>query len=498
MTRGGLLDPWLRGEPPGPIHVVGASGAEGVALLRYLVGELGIQGVVAHDFSANERAFAASFRRTNTAWERAEREQILRDLRRLPVRWCLADEYAHGVREAGLILASQNWFNYPANLPALPDAVAAGVPMRGVVDLAMDLFPGTRLGVTGSNGKSTTAGLLAHLSRLALPEGRRLLHGGNDRDAQAHLADLAAAAEQDCLVWEVSNRHLRDRSVPVDIAVLTNVTANHIEDHGSWEAYVEAKARLVTGAGRAAVLSATDPQSMLLLPRIQATVWLAGCAPGDPEDRPERGLTFLADGAVWARRPGAREPVRVGAVGGWSLPGEHILRNLLSAVAAALHAGASADGVASAWGSFSPMAGRLETVASQDGVRWIYDIQATTAPASEAGIRAVGGPSTPVVLLVGGEDKGMDYTGMSDALAAVGRGVIALPGSGSEAFLRALGGRLPVTAVQDLDEGIEAARAMAQAGDVVLLSPGAAFFQSRFIAGGPSFAQRVRAALGRG
>lgn len=489
-----LLAPWTHGDPPGPIHVIGASGAEGVALLSYLVGRLGIEGVVAHDFSEDQRSFAASFRRNNTAWERREREQVLKEIRSLPVQWRLGAEYATGLDGAGLIFASQNWFNYPANLPALPDAVAAGVPLRGVVELAMDLFPGTRLGVTGSNGKSTTAGLLAHILRAALPPGRSLHHGGNDRNAQARLADLEEARPQDCLVWEVSNRHLRDRPVPIDVGVLTNITPNHIEDHGSWDAYRGAKARIVRHAERAAVLTADDPESVALIDVCPVPLWLAGCAPGSLHARDDRGLTWLVGDALWARPPGA-EPVRIGDASTLPLPGAHNRANLLSAVAAALAADAPAEALAAAWSSFPPLPGRLEEVAEADGVRWIYDIQATTAPASEAGIDAVGGDGTRLVLIVGGEDKGMDYGGMAAATARHARHVVALPGTGADALRTAVDGAVAWHSVEDLDAGLALARTLAEPGDAVLLSPGAAFFSSRFIAGGGSFERRVRALL---
>jgi len=494
-ARGTLLDPWLAGAEHKPIHVIGGSGAEGVALLTYLVSELGLTGVVAHDFSNDQRAFAASFRRANTAWDRTERERVLKRIRSLPVQWHLGEHYGTGVAEAGLIFASQNWFNYPANVPALPNAIKAGVPLRGVVELAMDLFGGTRLGVTGSNGKSTTSGILAHLLRESLPAGRQLLHGGNDRNAQARLADLAGASQNDCLVWEVSNRHLRDRTVPVDIGVITNITANHIEDHGSWEAYVAAKSRLALGATRAAVLTAGDPESEGLIAAVEergVTLWLAGCAPGEALDDGRRGLAFFHGGALWVRRPGSVEPERIGDPSRLSLPGAHNQGNLASAVCAAIEADAPIEGLEAAWASFAPLPGRLEEVANHEGVRWIYDIQATTAPASEAGIRALRGG---LVLMVGGEDKGMDYSGMADA-AARARGIVALPGSGSDRFAETLNGRAPITWVDDLDHGLRAARDIAQAGDAVLLSPGAAFFSSRFIGGGPSFARRVRSLLG--
>jgi UDP-N-acetylmuramoylalanine--D-glutamate ligase len=416
----------------------------------------------------------------------------------LPYTLYLRDDYLTGIESAGLILASQNWFNYASNRPRLFDAVSNGVPLHGVVELAMDLFPGVRLGVTGSNGKSTTCGLLANLLRTALPDDRQLFHGGNDRKAQANLIDLAAAMDLDCLVWEVSNRHLRTRPVPVDIAVLTNVTANHIEDHGSWDEYVTAKARLVLHASEASVISVGDTESMKLLKHLRNTVWLAGGLPGASQDRPHRGLAWVDGETVMVRRPHTTEHLALGSVRSLPLPGEHNARNLLSAVCAALAAGAEPSRLEDAWSCFAPMAGRLEEVANHEDVRWVYDIQATTAPASEAGLLALGGNGESIVLLVGGEDKGMDYSGMADAAASVGRAVVQLPGSGSEGFVTALAGRLPVLAAEDLDEGLATARTLAEPGDAVLLSPGAAHFQSRFIDGGPSFARRVRTLLGIG
>ena len=488
----GLLAPW-RGGQGGPLHVVGASGAEGVALLLFLAGDLGIRGIVAHDFSVDQRAFARSYRKANTAWGRTKREALFKRLLRLPITLRLRADYLDGVGDAALVFASQNWFNYPSNLPALPEAIAAGVPLRGVVDLAMDLFPGVRLGVTGSNGKSTTAGLLAWMLRQALPEGARLLHGGNDRDAQVALADLEAASAEDRLVWEVSNRHLRDRTVPVDVAVLTNITRNHVEDHGTFDAYVAAKARLLQGVGTegAVVINATDALSAPLIEELRGTVgviWQVGRSPNRPED----GFVWLEGATLMARPPGGDTATAIGATDSLGLPGAHNRHNLAAAVAAALAGGARPEALEAAWASFAPLPGRLELVAERDGIRWVYDIQATTAPAAEAGIRAIGGC---IVLIIGGEDKAMDYVGMADAARAHCRTVVMLPGTGSDAFLVAAGSDLPHERAVDLDEALRAARAVAEPGDTVLVSPGCAFFSSRFVAG-KGFHQRVAALLG--
>ncbi len=504
----GLLAPWL--DPTltatGPVHVVGASGAEGVALLLFLAGELGIEGIVAHDFSADSRAFARSFRRANPAWERSERETVLKRLLRLPIELRLGNRYLDGLDEAALVLASQNWFNYPANIPAIPDAVAAGARLLGVVDLVMDLFPGVRLGVTGSNGKSTTAGLIAWMLRATLPDGCALLHGGNDRDAQVALADVVAASSKDRLVWEVSNRHLRDRAVPVDVGVLTNVTRNHIEDHGSFEAYKAAKARLLHGVGPsgAVVVTPSDPLSASLLPELRGevgTIWHAGASPTapPPDGEPGDGYVWLDGDVVRIQAPAGFAPVlprELGRADTLTLPGAHNRQNLLSAVAAAVAGGARPELLADAWATFPSMPGRLELVAEDAGVRWIYDIQATTAPAAEAGIRAIGGAGT-TVLVVGGEDKGMNYAGMASAARRHCRAVVVLPGTGSDAFLEALGPDVPHIAVDDLDRGLAEAQSLAQPGDAVLVSPGCAFFSSRFVAG-RSFHGRVRDLLGAG
>jgi UDP-N-acetylmuramoylalanine--D-glutamate ligase len=498
------------------VHVVGASGVEGAATLVFLAGVCGIQGVVAHDFAPDWRAFATSFRRANSGLERDSREEALARLRRLPVEFRLGSGYLRGIESADVILASQNWFNHAVNRPAVPDAVARGASLLGVVDLAMDVFPGTRAGVSGSNGKSTTTALLAHLLRAGLAPGRRVLHGGNDRARQVSLAELRAASPGDVLVWEVSNRHLRDRAVPLDVAVLTNVTRNHVEDHGSFEAYVEAKARLLLapGPGGDAVMSAVDPISKTLLDRVLATgcrVWRFGGEP-DEQGHGTAGPLALDQGAAWAgaapspalllRRPGEASACSLGPLSAFPLPGRHNQENLLAALCGAAAVLGASDGAAERLGGavrdFVPLPDRMQEVAAADGVRWVYDIQATTAPAAEAGILASGEAGQRVILLVGGEDKGMDFAGMAQAAARYADLVLALPGSGADAFLRALGDRVAVEHWHALDPALRRARAAARPGSTVQLSPGCAFFFSRYIDGGPTFAERVRAVLGEG
>ena len=494
--RGTLLES-LRGAS---VHVVGASGAEGAALLLYLAGELGMEGLVAHDFAQDFRSFARSFRKANTAWDRSRREQALATLRRLPVEFRLGDQYMSGLEDADVVLASQNWFNYPANSPAIPRAVERGARLLGLADLALDRFEGTRIGITGSNGKSTTAALTTHLLRHANRSERHVFQGGNDRTRQVSLSKVAEGRPGDHLVWEVSNRHLRDRTPAVDVAVITNITRNHIEDHGSWEAYVEAKLRIAEELGPQShlVLSAEDPvvrRHTQNLRRTPATLWRFG-RPPLPGFSPD-GLAWLDhQQTVCLRMPGELQVHQVGRADDLPLLGDHNRSNLLAAICAAVAAGSAPSRLGPAFETFEQLAGRLELVAERGGVRWIYDIQATTAPAAQAGIQAVGEAGWRVILLVGGEDKGMDYSGMADAAVRYCERILALPGSGTDAFLARLEGRLPVEHLEDLDGTITRARRIATPGNAVLLSPGCAFFHRRYIEDGPPFGRRVEAALG--
>jgi UDP-N-acetylmuramoylalanine--D-glutamate ligase len=497
------------------IHVVGASGIEGAALLLYLAGERGIAGIVAHDFCPDRQAFARSFHKANAAWSGADGERVLEQLWQLPVTFRLGSDYLAGIDQAQLIFASQNWFNYPANQPALDDAVAGGAELVGILDLALDLFPGRRITVTGSNGKSTTAALIGHLLRASVGGDARVLGSGNDRSSQASLHELQQARAHDLAVWEVSNRHLRDRPVAGDVAVLTNISHNHIEDHGSWQAYREAKARLVLAPGRGghAVLSAVDPCSRELSAAVRktgATLWWFG-APPQPDSA--EGHCWIADGIAMLQHPRGSavapgpgsSPVALGPTEALPLPGAHNLLNLQAALCAVAACGfADATSLSRAFASAPGLPGRLEEVAEHGDVRWIYDIQATTAEAAAAGITAVGGRDGragregregAIVLLVGGEDKGMDFSAMAEAAASASRRILVLPGTGADAFLQSLAGRAEVEHCSDLDSALVRARAVACAGDTVLLSPGCAFFFRDYIDGGPSFAQRVQRML---
>ncbi len=478
------------------IHVVGASSAEGAAVLLHLAGEHGLTGLVGHDFAEDALAFARSFRRSNSGYERKEREAMLGRIRRLPIELRLGPHYLEGVEGAQVVFASQNWFNYAPNHPCLDAALEGGARLMLQVELAMALFAGTRVGITGSNGKSTTA---AMTTWLLAQGGGTVLQGGNDRDRQASLERIEAAAGSDRLVWEVSNRHLRTRGLELDVAALTGVTRNHVQDHGTFEAYVAAKGRIFSslGPGRHGVVSADDPVGLGLLPELRssgAALWIAGAPPSHPAVVSTDALLWIDGGELHVTPPAGSQLLGFRLPWTLRLPGRHNVSNALIACAAALAAGAGPDDLA-ALAAFPGLPGRQEIVADQDGVHWMNDLGSTTAPSTEAALITEAELGRRVLLIMGGDDKDMDFRGMAAAAARCAE-VLVLPGTGTDAFLRALGERAPLRRFERFDDVLIAARDAATPGSTVLLSPGCAFFQSRFLDDGPSFAARVRVLLG--
>lgn len=488
----------LRG---GAVHVVGASSAEGSELLLHLVGVHGLADVHGHDFSPDAQAFARSYRKANSGWAKDLREARLNRLRRLPLQLHLGAEYLDGIEGAGTIFASQNWFNYAPNLPRLQAAADRGTPMAGIVDVAMALFPGTRVGVTGSNGKSTTTALVRHLLQHGGTFGR-VLQGGNDRDQQVSLLDVESASTHDALVWEVSNRHLRDRGVTVDVAVVTNISANHVGDHGGYDAYREAKARLPRAVppGGHVVIPGRVAEAHHCGEGLQTGVsrWWTGVRATDPGPwSSDDAFVYECDALLTIAPPGSG-PKRTVRIDAFPLPGAHNRENLMAAVAVAAAVGVDVAALEAALLDSPTLAARLERVDAGGAVRVWNDLSSTTPESTIVALQCLGAPGRPLILIVGGEDKGMDFRALAACIRDGGHWVFALPGTGTDALVRSLDSSERLRRFQGADEAIRDALRSALADDTVggvLLSPGMAFFQSQFLGDGPSVAQRVRAHL---
>jgi UDP-N-acetylmuramoylalanine--D-glutamate ligase len=346
----------------------------------------------------------------------------------------------------------------PSN-PYLQRAEAAGVPVSTEINLFFERCPAPILGVTGSVGKTTTTSMIARA--LAGP-GTWL--GGNI--GRSLLDVLPRIAPDHRVVLELSSAQLH-RLAPTgrapDIAVVTNLSPNHLDWHPSMEHYVAAKRSIVAhqAASGVAVLNADDPR---------LAAWAA--------ETPARPVLFstrqvleqgvcVRDGLLVAREAG-RETV-VLRLDELTVPGAHNVSNAAAAAAACLAAGADAARIGPALTAFEGAEHRIEFVREIHGVRYYNDSKATTPASSVAAIEAF---AAPVVLILGGRDKGVDYAPV--ASAATRCKAVVLVGEMAarlDALLAEHAPEVPRTTVASFDATVTAATRLAAPGDVVLLSP---------------------------
>ncbi|MCU0726324.1 MAG: UDP-N-acetylmuramoyl-L-alanine--D-glutamate ligase [Planctomycetes bacterium] len=379
----------------------------------------------------------------------------LAEIAGLPVRLALGRHDEEDFRRADLVVAS----------PAVPPenrflclAADAGVPLMTELSLTMRLLEGRIVWVTGTCGKSTTTALLgAILSASGVP----CRVGGNI--GRALLNEAERTTPEETIVLEVSSFQLewmaRDGVRP-DYAVVTNVTPNHLDRHGTFEAYLEAKAAALPAPGPA-VLNLDDPACRdRLAPRCPGPVHLVSAL-----REPDRGA-FLRGGDAVLRSEGGEEILF--SLEDLALLGDFNRLNALEAALAARLLGASAAAVAPALRAFRSLPHRLEDLGARRGVRGIDDSKATTPEASERALRAL---EVGIVLIAGGFERGGDLSSFAAAIRERVRGLVLL-GASAERLSAAVGGDLPRVRVETIEEAVAAGLSLARPGDVLLLSPG--------------------------
>jgi UDP-N-acetylmuramoylalanine--D-glutamate ligase len=450
------------------IHVVGLSGTEGTAVADFLLHE-GVTTITAHDLQTRE-GFPDAFRRAHEWMTPDEQDQALDRLLRAPIRLCFRDRYLDGLERAQVIYASQAWFRYPENEP-LRRAREAGVPLSSMTALFFETMPCPILGVTGTNGKFT----VVHLAAAMLVEsGRQTFVSGNDRTHVPILYRLSEVTPEAVLVLEISNRQLVGLPYSPHIAVVTNVAPHHVDDHGSFEAYVEVKRTILAHQHPSdwAILNGDDP-----ITRAFARTSLARVLLFSRTQEVEEGACVV-DGQIVVRLGGREDRVSEARL---AVPGAHTLENALAAAAAARVAGASLEAIGNALKTFRGLQYRLRLAASVDGVRYYEDSLATNPTAAAAAIRAF---DRPLVLIAGGQRRGAtadDFRPMAEALRERTVRAVILIGAMApyidEAIARGADRSRPsVIRCQTLEEAVRTAREVARPGDVVSLSPGCESF----------------------
>lgn len=370
----------------------------------------------------------------------------------------------------------------PRESPYLTAARQAGVRLHTEIGLFVERCPAPVCGVTGSNGKTTTVSMIG----AALDHSGVTFHlGGNI--GKSLLEDLPRIAPGDRVVLEISSfqiEWLDELGWSPRIAALLNIMPNHLDRHGTLDAYANIKAKLFDHQrpGDTAVIVTDDPGARAALDRVRGRLVRVGSSlAGD-------GVTLEAGWIV--RRSGERTE-RVFDTALLPVPGAHNIVNALAAAACALELGASPEGIASGLAAFRGVPHRLELVGEIGGVRYFNDSKATTPEAAAVGIAAFPGGVIPIL---GGYDKGMGFDGMARAVAGKVRWA-AIIGATAPKIRSALADNgVDASVFGSLGEAFRACADRAAPGNVVLLSPGCASYDmfNNYEERGEAFRELVR------
>jgi UDP-N-acetylmuramoylalanine--D-glutamate ligase len=349
----------------------------------------------------------------------------------------------------------------PPTMPALAAARAIGIPVWSEIELAWRFLRGRLICVTGSNGKTTTTSLIGHILETArLP----VQVSGNIGTPLISRVDISSDAS--FTVVEASSFQLElIVAFRPDIAVLLNITPDHLDRHGSIEAYGRAKARLFENqtAEDAAVINADDANAHQYAPSVPRVFWFSR------EKRVASGCYMRGDELVF-RSDGTECVLLERKVIG--LRGSHNIENVLAAATAAKLAGVEPAAIAEGVRTFAGVEHRIEYVATISGVEYFNDSKATNVDATLKALDAFPGN---VLVILGGKDKGSDYKILRKALRSQAR-LALLIGSAADKIEAELGGVIPVERAETLARAVELASRRAQPGDTVLLAPACASF----------------------
>lgn len=414
-------------------------------------------------------------------------------MRRLGAAVLLGSHDPDRIAEADVVVASPG---IPPDAPVFRALRDRRVGWISEPEFASRFIASPLVVVTGTNGKTTTAAMTAHLLR---ESGADAALGGNTGPAVGPPASALALLDPppQVVVLEVSSFQLAGiRDLVPAVGVMTNLGADHLDRYPSVAAYHRDKRRLLEAGTEDTtwVLNADDP----------ALTRMAEGVPGrrlrfSLERSPSPGAC-LNEGALMLDVDAAA-PRPLAPAAALRLPGRHNVANALAAALAAVAAGADPDAVGPALASFRPLPHRLEAVGEVGGVRWINDSKATNLAACACALRGLDGP---LVVLLGGSDKGEDFRALAPDMAGKVRAVVAYGAAGPRAAadLRAAAdGRFPVSEVAGgFDEVVERASSLARPGDALLLSPACASFDMfrNYEARGDAFRALAQAAASRG
>lgn len=409
----------------------------------------------------------------NDAKRESEIGEAAEQLRKLGAMLSLGSHPESLFVNADLIVLSPG---VPADLPQLEAARRAGIEIISEPELAGRFLRGRMIGVTGSNGKTTVTTLIGELMRAA---GVEAIVGGNIGMALTGLVE--SSTDRSWTVAELSSFQLEMiDSLRVNVAVVTNITPDHLDRHGSFENYVRAKHRIFLNQteGDFAVLNGHDQgvANMIRTRGVPSRKVFFSSA-GHQTLTGDMSQIYVEDDCVRTNmlvdHEGSVEVMRLEEI---PLPGMHNVENVMTALAATFCAmGTGMEGVPAlrdAIKRFKGVEHRIEFVAEIDGIKFYNDSKATNVDST---VKALEAFERNIVLILGGKDKGSDYTVLAPLIGERVKQVI-LIGAASNKIEEQLRGVGPMSRARSMEDAVAGAMEHATAGDIVLLAPACASF----------------------
>jgi UDP-N-acetylmuramoylalanine--D-glutamate ligase len=397
----------------------------------------------------------------------AELALARQSLAEYPIRWALGGHPLELLDSTDVLCPSGG---VPLTLPIIVEAMKRGIPLSNDSQIFMEVVPCRTIGITGSAGKTTTTTLVGDMAKNAYGDKAHI--GGNTGDPLINYVDHMQS--DDLAILELSSFQLDQMTVSPNVAAILNITPNHLDRHGTMEAYTAAKARILKFQGKddVAVLGRDDRGAWSLRPKVHGKLYTFSL------HELEEGLNgaYLQDGLLNLRDGDAYLPLILREK--VQLRGDHNVSNVLAACAIGHAAGLPLDAMLEAVEEFRGVPHRLELVRELRGVRWYNNTIATAPERTIAAIRAF---DEPIVLLLGGRDKDLPW---EELMQLVNERVdhVVLFGEAAEKIQKTVDRlglgepRFTLVRANGLQEAVARAAEVAESGDVVLLSPGGTSF----------------------
>jgi len=443
------------------IHIVGLSGAEGTALVHYFVNKK-FTNITVHDF-CDEKDFAKNFHKFHTELDPKRKVDLLLKTKNLPVKFKFGKDYLEDISNADILFVPQSWFLYPESKSKILKAVKNGVKIKSMMQLYLELAKCVTIGITGSNGKTTTSNLVYNILKKH-KENTYLV--GNDRKNIQILDKIESLPINNFLVLEISNRQLK---MPIEksphISVVTNITQNHLHEHSSFDDYKNTKLSLLSKQNSKdfAILNQKLSQEQINSSSSKLYFSLTN----------QKSDIYTKNNIILYKNKPFIDTSKL------LISGTHNYENIMAAILVCKSLNIPDRTIQKAIYEFKSLPKRLEPISRINDIDFINDLSSTTP---ESTINAMNSfKSKDLTLIIGGEDKGLNYDEFIQQAPALCNRILYSQGSVADKVIPFIKNNIETLKFESIEECIKTSYLNTKKEGVVLFSPMGEGFISKIL-----------------